>query len=289
MIYNYDLNIAGLLLRVSSSFELTNFHELSPFIAPYDPGRPPNALYDIQILPASWTVLGQKIAEDAHSVLYRWKNELHRYYFWSLDSRDRYVLTKYKEDAPEQQTIFLQADTLDRILPQFRLAAFLSPERLLMQKRGIMLHAALVDWNSKGILFVGPSGIGKSTQAQLWTALEGAQILNGDRAILRYQDGQYVAWGSPYAGTSRIYQNRCVSVETIVILSQGPENILKPVGGVQAISKILRECTALTWNHAFMSSLMDELMSIVQKIPVYHLTCTPDHRAVDILKQELKK
>lgn len=49
----------------------------------------------------------------------------------------------------------------------------------------LVLHSAyIVTRGGEGILFSGPSGIGKSTQAALWERFAGARTVNGDRALV---------------------------------------------------------------------------------------------------------
>ena len=38
----------------------------------------------------------------------------------------------------------------------------------LLQRSAVILHASYIDWDGSAILFTGPSGTGKSTQAELW-------------------------------------------------------------------------------------------------------------------------
>ena len=45
----------------------------------------------------------------------------------------------------------------------------------------ILLHGAFVDYGERGLVFTGPSGIGKTTQAELWQQYAGARIVNGDK------------------------------------------------------------------------------------------------------------
>lgn len=288
MKYTYDFEIADILIRVESPFSFSDLHELSPFLTHTRSKRNPDAHYTIDLLPKNWTIQGSKLADLQHSTIYQCNNELHRYYFWNIYSDDRYVLVTSKANATSEYTIYLQESTLQRILPQFRLSAFLVPEQMLMEHRAFLLHSSVVDWSGTGILFTGPSGIGKSTQAQLWEQLEGAQIINGDRAIVRCLDGTIQAWGSPFAGTSRIYKNQGVPIRAIVVLAQGKVNTLQRLTGIAAFQRILQEATTQPWNPLFMNALTDLILRVTDLIPIYHLTCTPTAEAVEILKKELQ-
>lgn len=287
MVFNYDFEIAQLRIRFSSPYELKQLFELAPFSVPYDPSRPPDARYALEILPKDWIIKGEKLAQGPRSAVYKWNDELHRYFYWNVYSDQRFILVKSPENTQTEHTIYLQEDTLHRVLPQFRLSAFFAPEQLLMNHQAFLLHAAVVDWQGKGILFTGPSGIGKSTQAQLWSDLENAQIINGDRGIIRCHSHGIKVWGSPYAGTSQVYKNQGVPIHAIVVLSQGRENTLRRLAGVTAFQSVLKEATALPWDQQFISDLADLILDVTNRIPIYHLTCTPTSDAVEVLKKEL--
>ena len=285
--YTYDFIIAGLLLRVNSQYPLTNFFELSDFRIAYKANKMPDAQYSIEPLPENWTVRGTILSKDSHSAVYSWQGALHHYFFWNVYSQDRYILVTKASAQSKEHRIFLQTDTLEQVLPQLRLAAFLSPQHLLLNNNGFFLHAALIDWRGKGILFTAPSGIGKSTQAELWAEFEGAEILNGDKTIIRHQNGQHLAYGSPYAGTSGIYTNRSVPIRAIVTLSQAQENTLQQFSPSNALRKLLQEVIVLPWDPLFINRITELLLDVINEIPVYHLACLPNASAVELLKQTL--
>lgn len=287
--FYYDFEIAGLLLRVRSEFALREFHELSYYRVEHRPQRHPDAQYTIQALPEDWEICGLRILEDRQNAIYQWQGEEHRYYFWNIFSQERFILLRYRLDDPHDYTIYLQAEDLTRILPQFRLSALFSPERLLLHHSAFQLHASVISWNGNGILFTAPSGTGKSTQADLWKRLEGAQILNGDRAIIRNENDKFRVYGSPYAGSSGIYTNHSVPIRAIVALSQASENSLRPLTAVAAFNQLYRESTVRYWDPEFVDVFSNLLLSLIERVPIYHLACRPDAGAVAILKAELSK
>lgn len=160
-------------------------------------------------------------------------------------------------------------------------------ENLLLQHSGLLLHASLINYAQKGIVFAGPSGVGKSTQAQLWQTYLGAEILNGDRAALRKTRTGWLSYGSPYAGTSGIYKNECVPLTAIVVLRQGKENRLHPMDVTEAFRCIWPEISLRRWDEAFVSRAMELCGKLLEDVPVYSLECLPDESAVKSLKEGL--
>ena len=285
--YHYDYFIAGLLLRVNSPFALREQPELSDFEIEYSPAAVPDAVYTLQQLPDDWKIEGTKLYEDRQNAFYEYSGEVHRYYFWNVFSKDYYVLLRHKKDDLRNFFLCLPTSQVERIVPQFRLSAFLSMERLALHHQGFFLHASVIDWQGKGILFTAPSGVGKSTQANLWHQLEGAQILNGDRALIRYRQGTFSAHGSPYAGTSGVFLNKAVEISAIVVLSQGTQNRISQLPSTEAFQKLLHESSAHYWDQEFINGISELLLSLIARVPVFHLSCLPDAGAVAILKGKL--
>lgn len=160
-------------------------------------------------------------------------------------------------------------------------------ETLLLQHKGLLLHASLIEYNGQGIAFTGPSGIGKSTQAALWQTHLNAQILNGDRAALRKQENQWIAYGSPYAGTSGIYENKSVPLSCIVVLRQAQKNRLQRLSALQTLSYLYPELSIHHWDRAFAEPAMDLCLKLINDTPVYLLECLPNEDAVRLLQKGL--
>ena len=160
-------------------------------------------------------------------------------------------------------------------------------ETLLLQHNGLLLHASLINYAGSGIAFTGPSGVGKSTQAQLWEECLDAQILNGDRAALRISPAHWTAYGSPYAGTSGIYCPDQAPLKAIVVLAQGKENHLRKLSPTEAFAHIYPELSIHHWDRAFTEKATDLCVALLTETPVYLLECVPDRSAVLLLKKGL--
>ena len=161
-------------------------------------------------------------------------------------------------------------------------------ERIINDIYGMMLHSAVVDWDGRGILFTGPSGIGKSTQASLWEKHENARILNGDRGGIRKKDDCFHAYGLPYAGTSNIYINESVPIKAIVVLQQAKENKITGLRQIDAFTKIYSESTLVEWDKQFVERHSGIIQELISEVPVYLLQCRPDLEAVAVLKEKIK-
>ena len=162
-------------------------------------------------------------------------------------------------------------------------------EEVLLHARRFLLHACCVETELGGILFSGPSGIGKSTQGHLWCQHEGAEVINGDRPVL-YKDGdRWYAYGSPYAGSSNYHKNKRTGVRAIVLLAQAKECSIRKLRKAEAFRKVFAQTTLSAWNPDSINRGCELLEDLIKDIPVYELACTPDERAVELLKRTLKE
>ena len=160
-------------------------------------------------------------------------------------------------------------------------------EQIFLRHDALILHASFIRWQGRGILFSAPSGTGKSTQAGLWAKYMGADILNGDRAGIRQIEGQWRAYGLPYAGTSGIYRDEFAPISAIVILRQGPENVIRSMKMGEALRALLPEFSLLRWDGEFMNRAMDICAELLAGVPAYLLECRPDRGAVELLRDTI--
>lgn len=160
-------------------------------------------------------------------------------------------------------------------------------EHLIAALEGLILHSSFITWQGDGILFSAPSGTGKSTQAALWEQYAAAEQINGDRAVLRCMDGVWTAFGFPFAGSSGIYKNKAAPVRAVVVLRQAPENTIERLPAGEAFRLLYSECAIQRWNAPMHAASVDRLIALTRAVPVYRLACTPDARAVGLLRRTL--
>lgn len=198
-----------------------------------------------------------------------------------------YPYAVYREEDERNISIYIHKDfdgnfTLDSLF-----WSLFSLERHMIKKESIILHCSYIVYKDKAILFSGPSGIGKSTQANLWEKYNKAKIINGDRALLvKGYDGWYV-YGWPMCGSSKICLNEKNKLGAIVFLGKSKENQILKLGKIDIIKNIISQTTINYWNEDFVSKAITLMDNIANNIDVYKLVCTPDINAVNILENKL--
>lgn len=165
----------------------------------------------------------------------------------------------------------------------------LAAEHLVLEADGVILHASFIEYNGQAILFTAPSETGKSTQADLWKKHRDAEIINGDRAVIRLIDGKPFACGIPFAGSSKHCKNATLPLAAIVYLGQAKETTIRTFDFKTAFRKVWEGCTVNTWNPDDLNKAIDIVQNMTMQVPVYDLQCTPDESAVIALEKELEK
>ncbi|BCJ96610.1 hypothetical protein acsn021_41790 [Anaerocolumna cellulosilytica] len=151
--------------------------------------------------------------------------------------------------------------------------------------QGIVLHAAAIEWERQGILFCGPSGMGKTTQANLWKKHMGARIINADRPALRIIGNTPYVYGTLWNGSSKKFKNKSVPLRAIVVLEQAVENSIHNLDGREAAKRLLPRCFLPYYQPEIMDLALCNLENIIALVPVYKLRCRPDNEAVELVYQ----
>ena len=153
---------------------------------------------------------------------------------------------------------------------------------VVARNNGLLLHASLVEYDGRAVAFTASSGTGKSTQADLWHEHLGAEIMNGDRAFARRFDGEWRAYGSPWAGSSPYVRNVMAPLAAVVVLEQAPENRIRRLGAAEVMARLYNNVRYPFWDEGATAASLETLDALVREVPVYLLACRPDGEAVRI-------
>lgn len=183
-------------------------------------------------------------------------------------SRDYGEMTIWLSNKP------LYSDALDKwiTLPvPFTSIIRVACEAGIVMKEGLPLHASLIEKDGYGIVFLGPSGMGKSTQAKLWEKYQGADFIIGDRPVLRCIDGVWYGCGMPWDGKDRAFSQKMVPVKALISLEQAKDNQITGLNTQQAMKVLLNQAMMPMWDDAATASAVTLMGKLAAEIPFYHL------------------
>ena len=154
-----------------------------------------------------------------------------------------------------------------------------------IKKSMIQTHSGLIDFDGRGLLFFGPSGIGKTTQAELWQQYCGAKIINGDIGFIQETEAGFLGWGTPWHGSSPYCENTSVPVHAMIVLKQAPDNSIRELTGFEKVSAVSNNVFYPRWLENGMELCLETLDHLLRAVPVYELSCRPDEEAVRITEE----
>ena len=274
--------IAGLTLQLESDEKIIGDPEFTSFETDNDPDYIVRFRKVAELPPVygefTASRMGVEVYRDASYSIYRFQDIAQRPYAVSRRKvGDKIITVEYLENG---------AASIRHSGGAF---FHIGWEDILLRNGRLIFHACCVASQLGGILFSGRSGIGKSTQGKLWCSCERARIINEDRPILYKAGGCWSAYGSPYAGSSKWHVNERTEIRTIVMLEQAENCSIRRLDKAEAFRRIYAQTTLENWNAKSVGHVCDLVEELVSEMPVYELACTPDRKAVDILKNMLTK
>lgn len=153
---------------------------------------------------------------------------------------------------------------------------------LLGHGRGVLFHACCVEDDGRGYLFLGQSGSGKSTMANLWNTETGVRILSDDRVIVNGL--RVTAYGTPWHGTANYAMNRSVPVKKIFFISHAQKNNAAKIKGIKSVSELARNAFLPFWDKTAMEYSTEFLIRISQDAELFEMGFSPDKKVIDFVR-----
>lgn len=282
----YKLQFADVVFHILSEREI----ELEPQLQPFLAAETEPADLTVQV---SWDWEHAKLPDSDRA-----GEDLLSYYY--IEGAERFCVTRggpkgavactcYNGDLSEVVCTYNEKPF--PMLPNTMgsLMRMLPMREMFQHFQTLFLHASQIALRGKGILFTAPSGTGKTTQAKLWKQYRGAEIICNDRTLTRKLDGVWHTYGYPIDGSEPVRSEQVNRLGCVVLLRQGLTNTIQRLPPAKAVSLLMRQVVFDTWSGTARATAMQQLLSLVEDIPVLLLTCTPDERAVETLEQKLKE
>ncbi len=161
----------------------------------------------------------------------------------------------------------------------------------LLEFNGLVLHASAVEIDGKAYLFSAPCGTGKSTHTRLWQTVFGekARVFNDDKPALRFLDGRWYAYGTPWCGKDGINLNMRVPLAGICFLKQAPHNKIRRLSRQEAVQKLIWQTVNKFTKEERMDLMLSCVASLVENIPVFELENRPEPEAARLSYQTMRR
>jgi hypothetical protein len=156
----------------------------------------------------------------------------------------------------------------------------------LAQERGLIVHACGINDGGGGMLFVGESGAGKSTIANLWCQNNGITILSDDRIILRKKNGAFWMYGTPWHGEARFVSSSSTQLKHIFFLRHDQLNAVRQLNRADTVVEFLKASFPQFWDSQGVEFAMAFLSDLTEKVPCRALSFKPDASVIEYIKAQ---
>jgi hypothetical protein len=156
---------------------------------------------------------------------------------------------------------------------------------LLGRGRGVELHGCgIIDRDGRGQLFVGQSGAGKTTTARVWLADGHYDIVSDDRVIVRFVDGEWRMFGTPWHGEAELSAALSAPLAAIHLLVQATRTELVSLPPAQAAAALFGCTFPPFYDAEALGFTLECLDRIVRDLPVRTLRFLPDRSVIDCIR-----
>ncbi len=278
--------IGGVAFSVETPVPFEEMHPYSLFVKE---AAVPKIRYIFDYVDSLPEPKGKKVFENSYFVAYSHEENIYRYIGFFKDGKPldpEFAMAVLSRDdtgivrisIPRDRDVPMKASLIYRTL---------CLEQTLSREGGVIFHSAFIEKDGRAILFTAPSGVGKSTQAELWRKYRGATVINGDCSVIKKHDGEIKAFSLPFSGTSGICQNGVFPLRAVVYLTQAPENRVTRLSGMQAFKALYEGAKLSAWDKSDGAAVADLISSFACDVPVFRLDCVPDESAVRALEDAL--
>lgn len=156
---------------------------------------------------------------------------------------------------------------------------------LLSQDRGVLVHGLGVSDQGEGLLFIGQSGAGKTTLANLYKPHQDVSILSDERVVVTRVGRQFRLSGTPWSGGAFTVSAETVPLRKVFFLEHGPRNVLMAERLIALGGLFFQQLFLPFWNGqalTFALSLAEELLSTV---PSYRLSFVNDPGVIEFVRK----
>lgn len=142
-------------------------------------------------------------------------------------------------------------------------------------RRGFLfIHSASVLYKEKLWLFSAKSGTGKSTHANMWQQAGTGKVINGDLNLVGIKNDKAVVEGTPWCGTSGIYDLNEYPLGGIAFLVRDEKDFVEELSFPEKVIAILQESITPMWDEERIEKEIEIALQIARQSVIFKFHCT---------------
>ena len=154
----------------------------------------------------------------------------------------------------------------------------------LAQGKGVIIHGCGIKQDDHGVIFVGESGAGKTTMANIWSQNSDVEILSDDRTIVRKQGDHFMMYGTPWHGEGKFGSPGSARLEQIFFIQHGQTNSISKSAKAQSVTQFLKCSFPPFWDAEGLEYSMDVFSDLAMAVPCRTLTFKADSSIIGFVE-----
>ena len=283
MLNSLTISIADFAIKLQSEYVITLEEGYLPFSIKEDKDKSDVTIDCISGIPPTPFHQDELVFEAKNDTqkfysIYRYGSKL-GFIIYSQQTIDQIQQIALLDETFSHWTVYSKAENDGSLLPLKYPLGPIIMYYLTVKSKAILIHASCIFDGTKGRIFTGFSGAGKSTMSKLW-ADAGNLIINDDRLFIRKMRNGYFVYNTPmyYSDISKK-----APLNAIHLISHSLENRTKKLSGALAVSKVLAFCIQNNYDKKFIQNHLDFLSEMCNHVPVYELGFVPDTSIVNFV------
>jgi hypothetical protein len=135
----------------------------------------------------------------------------------------------------------------------------------------LILHAAGVDLAGAGYCFAGGAGAGKSTLAAALASTASATVLGEDQVVLRYLEGRFWIFGTPWHLDAAMCSPHGVPLEKLFFLDRTAGDGVATCEPLDGVTRLLQTAFVPYYRPAAVAAILERLALLAEQVPFYRL------------------
>ncbi len=162
--------------------------------------------------------------------------------------------------------------------------------RVLPKYDAFVMHCAAIEYDGNAYCFAARSGVGKTTHIGLWKMVFGdsVEIINGDKPIFRFINGDIYVCGTPWGGKEGLHSNRRAPLGAICFIERAEHINIQPIDALSALNKILPQVFIPDDNESKIKTI-DMVAKVLENTPIFNLQCNVSDEAAQVALDTITK
>ena len=158
----------------------------------------------------------------------------------------------------------------------------------LPEHGAFLIHGSAISYADQGLIFVAPSGTGKSTYSLSWKTCfpEEVEYINDDKPFVGIRFNLPIVYGSPWRGKHGRGSNTSVPLKAICFIHRSEKNTVQKLSAVEALP-LLVTSVHLPEEASGKKAVFDIISKLSKTVDYYSIGCNMDADACIVAKETI--